>query len=887
MWAGLLAALTVPAAAQDVKVEKYKLPNGMTVILHQDRTLPVATINTWFKVGSKDEPDRRSGFAHLFEHLMFMGTKRVPQGQFDVIMETAGGSNNASTSQDRTNYFSFGPSNLLQKLIWLDAERLEALGENIDLKKLDLQRDVVKNERRQSVENAPYGKAYDAINRLMYPAGHPYSWSVIGSMEDLTAASVPDVQQFFSTYYVPNNASIVVAGDFDPALIKPVIAQQFGTIARGNDAPRRSVPDASFKGVRRQTMVDTVDAAKTIMVWHSPAAYRSGDAELNLAAGILADGVSSRLYQKLVVKDKVATEVAAFQQSGQLGSLFIVEATVSDGVSLERLESAIDATLAEFNENGPTALELKQEAAKIEKRTLESLQSIDNKADKLNEYEFYFGEPNSFKRVLDMYRGATVEQVKAVSAETVNPWNRLILRVIPQEPAPKTNPRDSAPAAGSQAPFSPKGPVELVLDNGIKVFYWRREDLPMMNVSTVFKGGTDSDTQTQVGLSALTASMLTQGAGTRTSADFAASLNLLGAEIDTSVSHTTTAVNLSTLTPNFGRALALYADAIARPTFAPSEWERVKRVELADLEQQKSDPSSLAIRVGTREFFGPSHPFGQVSTEGTVGALSVADLRFRHGLTYQPSNAVIFVSGNLPGPAVKFELNKAFRNWASSGRQAPAVTYPPLVKQALRVIIVDKPGAVQSVVRFWMPGVPYSSPERLPLQALGSILGGSFTSRLNQNLREDKGYTYGANARFTFEPTLGYLSSGASVRTDVTGASIKEFLAEFNRFRKEGVTVDETGKAVALLQTSTIESLSTMTGLLSTARRLYENNRAFGTLGEDMTAIRALTESVLDGLTEQSVLLENGILVIVGDKQQILPQLEGLGLPKPIEIAPF
>ena len=195
MWAGLLAALTVPAAAQDVKVEKYKLPNGMTVILHQDKTLPVATINTWFKVGSKDEPDRRSGFAHLFEHLMFMGTKRVPQGQFDVIMETAGGSNNASTSQDRTNYYSFGPSNLLQKLIWLDAERLEALGENIDQKKLDLQRDVVKNERRQSVENAPYGKAYDAINRLMYPAGHPYSWSVIGSMEDLTSASVLDVQQ--------------------------------------------------------------------------------------------------------------------------------------------------------------------------------------------------------------------------------------------------------------------------------------------------------------------------------------------------------------------------------------------------------------------------------------------------------------------------------------------------------------------------------------------------------------------------------------------------------------------------------------------------------------------------------------------------------------------
>ncbi|MDX2065953.1 MAG: pitrilysin family protein [Fimbriimonadaceae bacterium] len=876
-----LGAVAV-GTAQSLAVEKYKLPNGLTVILHEDRRLPVVTINTWFRVGSKDEPDRRSGFAHLFEHLMFMGTKRVPNGQFDQIMERAGGSNNATTDYDRTNYFSSGPSTLLPTLLYLDAERLEALGENIDQKKLDLQRDVVKNERRQSVENSPYGRAYDAIPGLMYPKGHPYSWSVIGSMEDLTAATVDDVKSFFSTYYVPNNATLVVAGDFDSRAIKPMIASFFGSIRRGNDVPRRPVPPVELRGVKRVTMVDDVEQSKTIMAWHSPAAFKPGDAELRLTASILADGVASRLYERLVTQEKIASEVSAYQQSLSLGSNFFVEATLAEGASQDQLESSIDAVLRQYAATGPTADELRRAVAKIEKSQLQELESLSIKADRLNEYDFYLGEPNAFATVLETYRKATPESVKAAVANSLGLWNRLVLRVIPHGPTPEVSPLETAPTIGPLAPFNPDRPVEIVLNNGVKVLYWRRDELPLIHVMTVFNGGRDLDAANEAGLTAMTAEMLTQGAGTRRAADFRNALDLLGADISASATNSSLAVSLSTLTPNLGRSLALYADAIRRPRFDPTEWERVQRIELANLEQERNAPRAIAIRTALANFFGPEHPYGRLATDESLRAIAPEDLRLKHTLLFQPSNATMFVTGNLPGPAIKFELEKAFAGWAGTG-VAPTASIPKPSPSPLRVFIVDQPGAVQTVVRFYAPGSPYASPERIPNQALGTILGGTFTSRLNQNLREEKGYTYGANARFTFDPAVGYLTAGADVRTDVTGAALKEFLAEFKRISEGGVTEDEVRKAVSTMQTNIIESLSTSDGVLATMRRLHENRRAFGSLSDDVTTIRALSKAVLDAQASRAFPFGQGVLVLVGDKRAILPQLEGLGLPTPVD----
>ena len=870
------------AYSQDVKVEKYVLPNGMTVILHEDHSLPVAAVNIWFKVGSKDEAERRSGFAHLFEHLMFMGTDRVPTGMFDKIMEGGGGSNNASTAEDRTNYFESGPSSLLPTLLWLEADRLEDLGRTMTKKKLDLQRDVVKNERRQTTENTPYGKATEAINGLMYPVGHPYHTSVIGSHEDLEAASVKDVQDFFATYYVPNNASMVVAGDFNPETIKPMIAKLFGTLPRQNDVPRKSVPSASFSGVRRMTMVDTVQNSRTYMVWPSPAAYKSGDVEITLASSILAGGVSSRLYRRLVTQEKVATDVSAFQNSLLLGSYFAIIVTAEKGSDMSKIEASVDDELTKFIKSGPTPEELKRQSASFESAALAGLQSASSKADKLNEYEFYFGEPNSFKRVLDQVRNTSVANVRDATKKTLDLNNRLIMRVVPAQTPVTPNPRAAQPALGTPKPFNPQQPTSFTLSNGIRVQYWYRPELPLMSMTTAFALGADIDDSANQGLASLTADMLSQGSGSYTAESFEDALNLLGANFSATAGHSQTTVSLSTLTRNFDKALSLYADAMLRPKLSAEDFSRVQRLTASAIEQSEDNPTSVAGRVAMREYFGEQHPYGRpvAGSVPTVKSLSLDLVKSEHKRIFNANQALIYAAGSLSESEFKTQLEKNFAGWKGDPIPMSILRYNSPANKDLRVVIVDKPGAVQTVVEFLMPAPNYDSSDRTTLEALGTILGGSFTSRLNQNLREDKGYTYGAFSGFTFTKNFGYLQARSSVRTDVTGASIKEFLAEFTKIRGGDVTEVEAAKAAATRRNETVESLGSLGGFVGTAVRLAAVGHSFADISTDLAETEKVKAAQINALVKASVALENGLLVLVGDEKEITKQLAGLPLPK-------
>ncbi len=885
---GLIAATSF---SQDVKVEKYSLSNGMTVILHEDHSLPVATVNIWYYVGSKDEADRRSGFAHLFEHLMFMGTDRVPTGQYDKIMEGGGGSNNASTAEDRTNYFDVGPANLLPTLLWLEADRLEDLGRTMTQKKLDLQRDVVKNERRQNTENTPYGKAYESINGLMFPPTHPYHTSVIGSMEDLDNATVKDVQGFFATYYVPNNASMVIAGDFKSAEIKPLIAKLFGTLPRQNDVSRKSVPTIPHQGVRRLTMTDQVQASKIIMVWHSPAAYQPGDVDMSLTGSILSSGLNSRLYQRLVVKDKLATEVSASQNSLLLGSYFYIDVTMAPGSVESQLEAAIDDELTKYAKTGPTSEELKRQSANLEYSTLSSLQSIESKADKLNEYQFFLGEPNSFKRVLDLYRSATVTKLRDTARKTFDLNDRLILRVIPQSAKAEGNPRGDRPATQPSTPFAVQSPSKLTLSNGISVYYWHKTELPLMTLGAVFNGGADLNDYAKPGNAAMTAEMLSEGgAGSYDAKGFSRALDMLGAQFSASSGHQASSAHLSVTAANFDKALGLFSDALMRPHFDPSDWSRVQRVTATSLEQEDDNPNLLASKVSAREFWGTDHPYGRPvsGTAESIRALKVEDLKKDYSSIFQPSKTTLFVAGSLAEGEVKASLEKALGSWKGSpGSQSEFKPYLEPKNKDLRVVIVDKPGAVQTVIRFTFPSTSSADPNRLKLSALGLILGGSFTSRLNQNLREDKGYTYGAGSRFDLQSAgIGYLVASASVRADVTGASLKEFLAEFTKIRTGDVTDAEASKASSTLRTEIIQSMTGLQGLVGKAMSLYTLGLPFESIGDDLTKVAVIHAGDINRLTKASIPVEHALLVLVGDKATILKQLEGLGLPSPVEVKP-
>jgi predicted Zn-dependent peptidase len=434
-----LAASPAARAADDIAIPftKTTLPNGMTVIFSEDHSLPKVVVNIVYKVGSRFEEPHRSGFAHLFEHLMFMGSRRAPTGEFDRSMEAAGGMNNANTTTDRTDFYDIAPAGSLPLLLWLEADRLRDLGPLMTKEKLDLQRDVVRNERRQSIENQPYGIARLRLPALLYPEGHPYHHSVIGSHEDLEAAKVDDVKAFFAKYYDPANASLVVAGDFKPEEATQLLQRWFATIpSNGKPADPGEGPidpgATALKSVVRETVQDRVELARTYMAWQSPKHLAKGDAELDLLASILTKGKASRLYQALVYEKKLAQSVSASQQSAFLGSTFELRATARPGVSLDALESAIDAELAKLRTKPIAADELARAKNGYEAQFVEQLEGVDQRAAMLNEYQLETGDPGYVQRDLDRYRKATTDDVQAVAQKVLDPNARVILRIVPK-----------------------------------------------------------------------------------------------------------------------------------------------------------------------------------------------------------------------------------------------------------------------------------------------------------------------------------------------------------------------------------------------------------------------------------------------------------------------
>ena len=888
----ICAALTVAfsatfASAQNVKFEKYKLDNGMTVILHEDHNLPLAAINIWYRVGSKDEVDRRSGFAHLFEHLMFMGTDRVPGNDFDVIMETGGGNNNASTAFDRTNYYSHGPASLLPTLLWLDADRLEDLGRTMTKEKLDKQRDIVRNERRQSVENQPYGKAELVIEDLLYPPSHPYHHPIIGSHEDLEAATVLDVKDFFANYYVPNNATLCVAGDFDSAAIKTQINKLFGDLPRRQEPIRRTADPVQLDGVKRATTLDAVQLPALLMAFHAPPIYAPGDAEMTLIARILAEGHSSRLYKRLVLEEKLAAEVRSYGDANLLDTMFRVDVIGVATADLNRIEAIVDEELAKLTKNGVQPDELERYKTGIERQKVAALQSIEARADKLNEYEFYLGNPDGFVTDLERFRKTTPDTVKTQAAKWLDLNKRVIVRVLPEQSPRFDSGRDARPELSQANTFAPPPPQSAQLANGMKLLVWPRPELPLVSAVIAFKPGGALEPLDKAGESSLLASMLVEGAGQRDSLAFADAAQLLGADISADADHESFTASLNVLKRNLEPAAGLLADALRRPRFAPDAWERVHRLHLEELAQQEDEPAAVAATVSLRSLYGRDHPYGMPvdGTPETAKRITLDDVKAQHANLLRPETATLLLAGDITLDQAKALFDKLLGDWKSTG---PAPTPIPVGKLLPatkgRVVIVNRPDAVQTMVQVIMPAQPFADPQRVTYNVLNTIIGGSFTSRLNQNLREDKGYTYGARSRFNMEISTGFFTARAAVRADVTGAALREMLMELERTAGGDVSPEETAKAVETIRTSTVQGFASLRSILASAADLTVAGLPFETIAKDMASLQKIHESDLNQLAGSALPLQQSIIVLVGDRQRILSDLSSLELPTPIEV---
>lgn len=872
--------------AQNPSVERYVLPNGLTVILHEDHALPIAAVNIWYRVGSKDEVAGRSGFAHLFEHLMFMGTERVPQGRFDQIMEAGGGSNNATTSQDRTNYYESGPAEMLPTLLWLEADRMEDLGRTMTQEKLDLQREVVRNERRQSYENRPYASGWLEMPAMLYAPGHPYAHSVIGSHEDLEAASVADVKEFFAAHYVPCNAALVVAGDFDPAKVKTMVAALFGTLPSGHKhaAPPVATQPLLDRIVRR-SVEDKVPAVRLTMAFHSPPQFAPGDGELDLLASALADGSASRLDRALVQQQRIAQNVSCNQASGLLSSLFYISATGMPGVSAAQLEAAIDAVLVQCLAEGVSSEEVQRAVNKHEAEFAAGMQDLLSRADLLNQYESAFGNPAGFTRDLARYRSATPASVMEAAHNCLHLGRRGILAVLPKGglKAAERSPRDTRPNSEETRAWLPPEP-QVFKVGALEVWLLEKHQAPLVSLLLSCDHGAVDDGPTRAGCTALTSALMQEGAGALDAAAFAGAVDMLGGSVGMGTGRLRTSAKLSALSRNFDATLDLFADMLLRPRLEESEFERLKARQLAGIEQRAQDPGSVAALVAARTMAEDrgrrNDPAGGYTV--TVQGMTHAMVRENHAALLQRlGNARLSVAGDIDRKTLEAALTRAFGQLVAPAtavqREAAPTAYP-----AMKLVIVDRPGAPQTVVRFQRDAHALGAGDDAALSLADTILGGSFTSRLSQNLREKNGYTYGAGSRVMQDLNEGTFIASSNVRTDVTGAAIREFLAEFARLAAKDISADELDKAKATERFDLVKSFEDVgsaaalmaTPLLAGFGTDYLRKTAAATAAASNDAVNAVAAAELAGT--------NALLVLVGDAEKILPQLQGLGLPDPV-----
>ena len=782
-FAGVLSA---PLSAQvEIPYEKFVLDNGLTLLVHEDRKAPIVSVNVWYHVGSKNEKPGKTGFAHLFEHLMFNGSENFNDDYFQA-MERVGATNlNGTTNVDRTNYFQDVPRPALDLALWMESDRMGNMLGAVDQAKLDEQRGVVQNEKRQS-ENQPYAVAYELITKNTYPKGHPYSWTVIGEMEDLDAASLEDVHEWFKAYYGAANAVISIAGDISPKEARDLVEHYFGGIPSGPPVARHRAWIAGRSGEQRQTVEDRVPQARVMKVWNVPQWGSREAVLLDLATDVLAAGKSSRLYKRLVYEDQIATNATAYISAREIGGQVVLQGTAQPGGDLAAVERALDEELASFLKDGPTAEEL--ERAKMDRkarfiRGVERIGGFGGKSDILARNEVYSGNPSHYKQMLAWAEESTAEQLRSTAAKYLSD-GVYVLEIHPAPPRSVTEEnvdRSDLPSSEGFPEFVFPETAEVTLSNGLRVVHAPMRSIPTVEMSLVVNAGYAADQLGIPGLAKMTAEMLDEGTANRDSLQISDEATRLGARISASASLDTATVSLSALTESLGESLDLFSEVVLQPSFPQHELDRLKRLQVAGIRQEMSQPFTVGLRLLPGLIYGSDHAYSAPMTGSgsieSVTSLTREDVVGFHRKWYRPDNATLVTVGDVPLEILRPMLEDRFGKWAGDGA-LPALKLADVPMPEKRAVyLVDKPGALQSVLLAGLPAPPTNNPDETAIETMNAILGGSFTSRINMNLREDKHWSYGARSLLLDARGPRMFMAYSPVQTDKT----KESMIEIDR----------------------------------------------------------------------------------------------------------
>ena len=912
-----VAAADVPAAARAEQIphlayQRFTLPNGLTVVVHEDHKAPVVAVSIWYHVGSSYEPKGKTGFAHLFEHLMFQGSENHKDEYFKPF-ELAGATDmNGTTWLDRTNYFETVPTTALDMALWMESDRMGHLLGAIGQAQLDEQRGVVQNEKRQD-ENQPYGRVGELIQAEAFPANHPYHHDTIGSMADLNAASLADVKQWFRDYYGAANTVLVLSGDITAAQAKEKALKYFGDIAPGPQVPRPQPWVAPRTTSTRGTMTDNVAQTRIYREWNVPPRTSDQLTQLSLAAWVLGGSKTSRLYQRLVYRDKLADSVSVNIEQHALASLFQLQVDVKKGVDPARVEAAIADEWRRFLADGPTADELARVKTEVRADFVRGLERVNTQASILAEGQLYSGDPGRYLEDLKVLMAATPASVKAAADQWISRGD-YTLTVVPG----KVEATDMANSAGRPAMpgapatvLSPKGDFRVVksdvdrsqgvprvtrfpdlsfptlqrgrLANGIPVVLAERHAVPAVQVALQFAGGYAADHGRKLGTSSFTMGMLDEGTTSLDSVQITKRKQRLGALINTGCGLDACTASLNALDDKLTPSLDLFADIVRHPAFRDADVARVRGQWLAGIAQEKSQPVGIALRTLPPLLYGEGHPyaipFTGSGTEASIKALDTSDMRAFMADYVRPDNVTILVAGDTTLDKIIPQLDAVFGDWKASGSVPSRYLAKVAPPAHPRVFLVDRPGAQQSLILAGELAPSTEAPNNLPIETMSSAFGGTFTSRLNMNLREDKHWAYGA---FSFlreakgqRPFLMY----APVQTDKTADSVAEILKE-----ARGVVGDKplTAAEVDKIKVGDVRSLpgsyQTTAAVMGALQNIALYHRPDDYVQTLKSRIEAQTDAEVNAAAKEVIHPGQLTWVIVGDLAKIRAPLEKLDL---------
>ena len=892
--------------------ETYTMPNGLKVITHEDHRLPLVSVDLWYHVGPLNERVGRTGFAHLFEHMMFEGSEHVGEKAHIKYVQGAGATDvNGTTDFDRTNYFETVPANQLELGLWLESDRMGFLMEGLDRKLLANQRDVVRNERRQG-EGRPYDVADEEMFHQLFPKSHPYYASVIGSHADIEAARIADIRDFHQQFYTPNNASIAIAGDFDPKQLKELLTKYFGPIPKGPQVEPVNTPTPPITAQKRVTVTDTVKLPRVSIAWLTPAAFTPESYALGADIFALGGAKASRLDEALVLKTQVAQSVTCQSDALKLTGITDCEITAKPGVKLEDLEKTFWDEIAKLQASGPTEAEV--EAAKAGALTgkiagLQRLGGFGGVADTLDRYNQYTGDPGYLPKDVAAEEAVTVATAKAAVNKYLTKDSAVVVYCVPGkkilDDVPRspdntdadvkiTNPytpefeqaqswRKTAPKAGPPVTVHLPVPETFTLANGLKVYVVPQHSLPVVSAVVVTRAGSENNPADKAGLANIAAQVMGEATTTRNLSDFASAQERLGTSIRVGASMDGATTSMTLLTNNIGKGMDLFADVLQHPAFSPEDLDRIRKQRLVGIQQETDNVSAMAYRVGPKLVYGDT-PYGTSPSGTTASITSITrdDVTGFYNSRFSPTDSALVLVGDVSVPEARELAEKYLGKWA--GKPATAITIPAAPElPATHVVIVDKPSAPQTALFAFGTGVAGNSPDLQTLQVMNYTLGGAFASRINMNLREVHGYTYGAQSGYSFYRDGGPFQAGGLVRTDVTGPAAKELMSEITRFPENPPTETELKEAKDARIQSLPGAFETTGAIAGSVGSIFLYDRPLDYYATLPEKYRSVTSADVARVAKADLHPGHLIIVAAGDRAKIETQLKDANLG-PVEV---